>query len=704
MAKYVMKISRLTVDKLGVKLYDKVSAVIAELVANSYDGDAQNVFVHAPMGEFLASKAGATITDKGHEIVVDDDGIGMTPDEVNEFYLRVGSERRLDARRGDSSRKFKRKVMGRKGVGKLAPFGICNKIEVITSGGTPIKGRDEDGKQATGYLTAHLVLDRAGILNDEDADYEPEVGALDGVVRPKPGTRIRLSDFYYRSVPGLQDFSRQLAQRFGIRRDDWTITLCDNTKTQESEDYSCEVGEFQVEPLENTRIVFQKLKDKPTARNNFPALGPDGAPLSDLRSGFDCEGRFYPVFGWVAYSKTPYKDELMAGVRIYCRGKIASQTGAFEMKAGFTGEHTVRSYLVGELQADWLDEEEDLIQTDRRDLLWSHELGQAFQLWGQRVVRRLGTLSRDPMRKKLFQQFMEVSQAEDKIEEAFPGADLQPIRENARHYARILGQKINAEELKDQQAVDSLMDLALVLAPHVTLDQKLRAAADESASPLHFVVNLLKTARVAELSAFGRIAADRVRVIEKVITLKDTPDTEEAEFQRLIEFAPWLINPQWSPITANQTMETLKEEFTKYYKKETGQDINLGPFDKPGKRPDFVLSSNDRSLQIIEIKKPNHSLTNAEMDRINNYVSTMDSFLAEPGHAEFKALFSDFHVTLVCDGLSLKGMGKSTFDHFVQNGRLEHITWTTFTLRTRKMHQEFLELARRTKAYAVAEN
>ena len=31
--KYQMTISRLTVDKLGVKLYDRVSAVIAEIVA-----------------------------------------------------------------------------------------------------------------------------------------------------------------------------------------------------------------------------------------------------------------------------------------------------------------------------------------------------------------------------------------------------------------------------------------------------------------------------------------------------------------------------------------------------------------------------------------------------------------------------------------------------------------------------------------------
>lgn len=37
---YEMQISRMTVDKLGVKLYDRAYAVIAELVSNSYDADA----------------------------------------------------------------------------------------------------------------------------------------------------------------------------------------------------------------------------------------------------------------------------------------------------------------------------------------------------------------------------------------------------------------------------------------------------------------------------------------------------------------------------------------------------------------------------------------------------------------------------------------------------------------------------------------
>ena len=155
---YTMRISRLTVDKLGVKLYDKVSAVIAELISNSYDADAQKVSIYAPMGEYLASKTGGKITDKGLEIKVVDDGGGMTPKQMQDFYLVIGAERRSDNRRGSESPIYKRKVMGRKGVGKLAPFGICKTIEVISAGGD-ITSNTANGEEIKGYLTSHILLD-----------------------------------------------------------------------------------------------------------------------------------------------------------------------------------------------------------------------------------------------------------------------------------------------------------------------------------------------------------------------------------------------------------------------------------------------------------------------------------------------------------------------------------------------------------------
>src|ERR1700687_46073 len=110
-AVYILRIARLTIDKLGVKLYDKVSAAVAELVANAYDADATQVVVEAPLGTEVASrdaKTGAPL-DKGYKIEVRDDGHGMTPDEARDFYLQVGRDRRAHAGQGGLSRKKNRR-------------------------------------------------------------------------------------------------------------------------------------------------------------------------------------------------------------------------------------------------------------------------------------------------------------------------------------------------------------------------------------------------------------------------------------------------------------------------------------------------------------------------------------------------------------------------------------------------------------------
>ncbi len=575
-AKYIMTISRMTIDKLGVKLYDRVSAVLAELVANSYDADATQVIIKAPLGEFLASKQGGIIEDKGYVIEVQDNGIGMTPEQVNNFYLRVGAERRLDLRRGDVSKKFNRKVMGRKGVGKLAPFGICQKIEVLTSGGELIDGKDKNGNDVKGYLSAHLILDRNKILNDIDEEYNPEVGSLDGVIFPTTGTLLKLTFFFRRQVPDMDGLERQMAQRFGIASSNWEIILIDSLKNEPGSDYTRRVGLFNLVKMEGTEIRFDTEKE-PDGSEKIPisyrAFASDGNIYSNLPAGFMHEGRFYPVTGWVAYAENPYKDDLMAGIRIYCRGKIAAQTNIFNRRAGFTGEHDIRSYLIGELRTDWLDEDEDLIQTDRRDILWSHELGQAFQQWGQTVVLKMGNTSRNPMKKKAWEEFRDTSKIDEKIIEAFPIENQKPIRENALEIAKLVGRTMREEEVKDKERTSSIVELSLTLAPHVTLDKKLREAANLKDSPLSVITTILKTARIAELSSFGQIADGRVKVIGQVEALKDEAATLESVLQSLIQEAPWLIDPQWSPITANQSFSSLKNAFQKYFRDKTGEDI-----------------------------------------------------------------------------------------------------------------------------------
>ena len=247
---YVMRISRLTIDKLGVKLYDKASAVVAELIANGYDADAETVTVKLPLNSALAVKhSDKSIHDAGYDIVVQDDGHGMTPDEVIDHYLQVGRDRRQHSEQGARSREKKRPVMGRKGIGKLAPFGICKCIEVISAGGK---------LTAEGYQVAHFTMNFDAIVSDTDNDVTFTPGVLDRSYSPQHGTTIKLCSFLPKRVPDDETFHRQLAARFVFAEPNFAIYVEDNKREDA-------VSKFPVEPLnvpinEETKI---NLDDRP---------------------------------------------------------------------------------------------------------------------------------------------------------------------------------------------------------------------------------------------------------------------------------------------------------------------------------------------------------------------------------------------------------------------------------------------------------
>src|SRR4051794_27233914 len=98
------------VDQLAGQTYQSPISAIAEMVANGWDADAGTVDVSLPAN-----------LDPGAEMLVVDDGIGMTFEEVQDRYLEVGYNRREDNPTATTDRG--RPLMGRKGIGKFAGFG-----------------------------------------------------------------------------------------------------------------------------------------------------------------------------------------------------------------------------------------------------------------------------------------------------------------------------------------------------------------------------------------------------------------------------------------------------------------------------------------------------------------------------------------------------------------------------------------------------
>ena len=80
-------------DHLGISAYNSVRKCIAELVANSYDADAEKVSIQLP-----------DIIDENALFEIEDDGIGMSPQEIENNFLLVGRNRRKNGERTAKNR------------------------------------------------------------------------------------------------------------------------------------------------------------------------------------------------------------------------------------------------------------------------------------------------------------------------------------------------------------------------------------------------------------------------------------------------------------------------------------------------------------------------------------------------------------------------------------------------------------------------
>lgn len=657
---YRMRISRLTIDKLGVKLYDRASAVVAELIANSYDADANSVTVRVPLGTELASSQDEGESEQhGWEIVVEDDGHGMTPDEASEFYLKVGRDRRAHEEQGSTSRVLNRAVMGRKGIGKLAPFGICRQIEVLSAGGE---------ETAEGFLTSHFIMNFDDIVRDDEEDVPLRTGTHDGTFREVSGTIVTLRDFLPKRVPDEETFHRQLARRFRlVPVEDFAILIED---TRHRPDDVTPLEPFTVPAVEETVI---RLESRPVTLK-------DGTRL--------------PVEGWVGMARQAYRNEEEAGVRIYARNKIVATARDFEQPAGFTGEFTARSYLVGEIHAEWLDENdgEDLIRTDRQGILWDSEYGQALRAFGADLVREVGRLSRKPRRENVRNLFLAKSRIEAKARERFKDAT---VIDAALDLAKQIGAFAAEDELQDEVYVDDLAEVILAVAPHKALIGAFQDFAIQldlpAADNLDRLADLFGKTRIAELASYSQIAAERVRSIRELERTLDSTDAEESDLQKIIAEAPWLVKPDWTVLTENQGLKTFKRRFEKWWKIKTGDDVELA-IGYERKRPDFTLVNIGGELHIVELKGPRHAFDKNDFDRLYNYVEAFEEFSkVNPGvMAEFR---NGWRIDLIADSVSIGDQQKARLFGTLENEKIVvRTSWDDFLARAITAHEQFLDV------------
>ena len=345
-----LKFGGALVEQLGAQLYPSATSSVAELISNAWDADARNVWVTIPFGELW----------RDGDIVVLDDGHGMTREQAQDKYLDLGRKRRLE----DKGKTPKgRLVHGRKGIGKLAAFGTGKILDCYTV---------RDGASVSFRLN-YDKLRRAPAGRDcdieENIDREP-LRAPNGTPLAS-GTRIRLSGLRLKRAISESKFIKSMSRRFAIEQSEMRVFI--NSEV---------LQRFDIE------LEFRYPKDEaPTGCE----LGPDGWGTETLPNG-------QKVRWWIGFTPKPLEAEYLRGISILGRGKLLQRPFMFERAQGATGQ-LGQEYIVGEVSADWLDTgvdiEDDLIQTNRDQLQLEDERVQEILTWGRQrlnwaLSRRLG--------------------------------------------------------------------------------------------------------------------------------------------------------------------------------------------------------------------------------------------------------------------------------------------------------------------------
>lgn len=190
--KYTMRTSLNVLNHLGLRLYSNIPAVLSEAVANSYDADATQVDI--------------TLDVDNDKIILEDDGHGMTLDDINKKYLYVGYSRRENGE--GISPKYKRPVMGLKGIDKLSMFSIANHIEILTAR----KNLKTNIIEKNG-----LSMDRYDIEMEisKSEKYHPKDILTDGFDKNQ-GTQITLTNFKRKINYTSSRLRKRLARRFSM--------------------------------------------------------------------------------------------------------------------------------------------------------------------------------------------------------------------------------------------------------------------------------------------------------------------------------------------------------------------------------------------------------------------------------------------------------------------------------------------------------
>ncbi len=554
---YQMTLDLNVLNHLGINLYSNMPAVLAEAVANTWDADAEMVDI--------------VIDSRKGEVVIADDGCGMSKDDINEKYLRVGRDRRKEE---PLTTRHRRPVMGRKGIGKLSLFSIADEIEVQSH---------KDG-QGCGFIMSlpdirEKIQDKPG-----GGTYYPTSLPSDkiDVVR---GTKITLRNLRKQLHSTGTYLRRRLARRFsviGLRHKFSVRVDGEEVSVQDRHFYPLleffwHYGDYGTECMSQC----SKLKK------------------SEQRNGISFEG-------WIGTAEKPGQlrdeGEGLNRIPVLARGKLVHEDilKSFEEAGLFT------KYLIGEVVAEGLDvdNDDDIATTSRQSVVEDDPRFIALQEEVHRELRHI----RDRWTEERNAAGTRVALEIDAVKEWFDGLG----SDDKNRAKRIFG-KIN------EMTVDNPDHRAELFKQGVLAFEVLKAKANLDALD-GLIGKVFGTQDELEATFYHQIVQGRLRVVRKLREMVDENNLEKVIQQHLFDHL-WLLDASWERATATESME---QRVATAFKQ---ADAQLSDEEKRG-RVDIRYRTTAGKHVIVELKRASIVTdTFALMRQVDRYRSALYKLL-----------------------------------------------------------------------------
>lgn len=624
--KLKFKVAPNIVEDLGLNLYTNLPRVLVEYVANSFDADSPAVNIQFDANEIARARK---VLKKEHEleqarnagstplletktlsddfaIVIEDTGYGMSRSDLNDKFLFAGRRRRKELT-GDPLRTPNRRlIMGRKGIGKLAGFGVAKIVTVIT-------------RKAGEDFATKIVLDYDELVKQRQAHeiVIEEEKIIDGGGFDKNGTKIILSRLLYGPLKSRnKTIEKELIEHFSfISPEDFSIYLSGKLITPDPPEFAF------AWPVDDSKDHADFIEHRLSLQENDDDEEESTESESDDTVTFSYRIRFTGDRQALTASKR--------GVRVYSNQRLASAPSLLDANTNMHG-FRMTDYLDGVVQADFIDEQDvDYIATDRQSLRWETPLLAPLRAFLSKEIKVACTKYqkvRDANAKDV------VKKDEFTIERIKVCEFSRKDKKLAYSIAALLKSACK-KGVEDDEYKEKLLVMVQGIA-HGTILTAISSLASEKNPDLQSLATEVAKLTKDELDRFITTVKSRIKAIETLKRIVDQTDFKDSEnegvIQKLFEKSPWLLDPTFTQfLTANQPVDTLLNRLAHELK--IGENAATEKKEN-AKRPDLVFligSSSLCRLVIVELKSANLPLEAKHLAQLRSYMQLAKKWLEQ---------------------------------------------------------------------------